>query len=55
MKKAFFIGKAGEFVMFLRSMNHFLRIQSRYTHWWESGGSYGMAQVEIDDLKREAV
>ncbi|WP_156779564.1 hypothetical protein [Desulforamulus reducens] len=55
MKRAFFIGKAGEFVLFLRSMNQFLRIRTRCTHWWESGRSYGMAQVEPDDFKREAV
>lgn len=56
VRKAVFIGKAGDFAVFLRAMRRWLRLSLGSTHHWvKEDSSYGAALVENKDLIKEAV
>lgn len=56
MRKAVFVGKAGDFQLFLRAMRRWLKLDFGSTHHWvRESQSYGVARVENMDFMKEAV
>lgn len=56
MRKAVFVGKAGDFRLFLRAMRGWLKLGFGSTHHWvKESQAYGVARVKNMDLVKEAV